>query len=264
MAKKSNVPDGTVPGLPLEAGTLSRRRFLQALAALGASVALPGPIGEASAEAIDAAWARFVEAPWYFEVSEWGTIVDPGIAEPKTRSDVYDIGGWRPRDPEALIAEVESVPPLVSAFQCRAEDHWLELEAELEEFSRRSPRRAELRRLIEELSDPDDGWMAWIRHEGPAGIDRFWAFVQEWLAEPVDWRECDWFPIDWGCQGQAYRFFRDMDRELLDTLGVVIVEGDCPGSSYFAAEPRSGIEYANAAAERLGLPFRFRAEEVRS
>ena len=51
---------------------------------------------------------------------------------------------------------------------------------------------------------------------------------------------------------------------LCDALGVVIVEGDRPGSSYFAAELRNELADANAAAQRLGLPFRFRAEGVQS
>jgi hypothetical protein len=53
-------------------------------------------------------------------------------------------------------------------------------------------------------------------------------------------------------------FFQDMDGKMLDALGVAIVEGDHPGSTYFAAELRGKMEYANAVAEREGLPFRFR------
>jgi hypothetical protein len=53
-------------------------------------------------------------------------------------------------------------------------------------------------------------------------------------------------------------FFQDMDGEMLDALGVVIVEGDHPGSTYFAAELRGEMNVANAVAEREGLPFPFR------
>ena len=53
-------------------------------------------------------------------------------------------------------------------------------------------------------------------------------------------------------------FFQEMDGKMLDALGVVIVEGDHPGSTYFAAELRGKMEDANAVAEREGLPFRFR------
>jgi hypothetical protein len=49
-----------------------------------------------------------------------------------------------------------------------------------------------------------------------------------------------------------------MDGQMLDALGVVIVEGDHPGSTYFAAELRGAMKVANAVAEKEGLPFRFR------
>jgi hypothetical protein len=53
-------------------------------------------------------------------------------------------------------------------------------------------------------------------------------------------------------------FFQDMDGKMLDALGVVIVEGDHPGSTYFAAELRGAMKEANSVAETEGLPFRFR------
>jgi hypothetical protein len=52
------------------------------------------------------------------------------------------------------------------------------------------------------------------------------------------------------------RFFRD-DFEYGDDFDIVVVEGDCPGSSYFAAELRMSIEDANDLAEGMGLPIRF-------
>ena len=264
MAKTANVLGAAVWDLTLEASTVSRRRFLQALAALGASIALPVPVEQASAQVIDAAWSKAVEAPWHFSVNEWGTIVARALPSRRSGPMSSMWRTWRLRDPEDLICEVESVPPLLSAFQSRTEDHCLELEAELDGLSRRSLRRAQMQQLLEELSDPDDGWMGWIRHEGTAGIDQFWEFIEQWLAEPVDWNESDWFPRDWDGQGQAYRFFQGLDPDVRDALGIVVVEGDHPGSDYFAAELRSGIDGANAKATELGLPFRFRPEGVRS
>ena len=37
-----------------------------------------------------------------------------------------------------------------------------------------------------------------------------------------------------------------------------MVEGEHPGSTYYAAELRKPVHEANATAEDLGLPFRFR------
>ncbi len=57
-------------------------------------------------------------------------------------------------------------------------------------------------------------------------------------------------------RGQALCFFRD-EFEDNDLFDIVIVEGDCPGSSYFAAELRMNIEQANALAAECAVPIRF-------
>ena len=56
----------------------------------------------------------------------------------------------------------------------------------------------------------------------------------------------------------AYRFFSSMDYADIRTLGVKVIEGECPGSTYFAAELRIPIEEANARAEAAGIPVRFK------
>ena len=73
----------------------------------------------------------------------------------------------------------------------------------------------------------------------------------------MDWSQSEWFPVDWGAQGSAFRYFSSMEYEVLEKLGIVIVEGDRPGSTYFAAELRQPIADANEAAAKLALPFRF-------
>ena len=60
-------------------------------------------------------------------------------------------------------------------------------------------------------------------------------------------------------QARAMAFFNVTAAGVAQELGVEIVEGEHPGSSYFAAELRNDIDDANATAEQLGLPFRFRA-----
>ncbi len=214
---------------------MNRRQFLQTLASLGASFSIPAVLQTASAAQVDEAWVEALANPWFFEVGEFGAIVEPGVPEPRIRSDVFSVWDREPRDPEHLISEVEGIEPLASAFQGLAADEGDEL-------------------------DPDDGWKALVRRDGKAGIDRYWEFIERWLDEPIDWGESDWFPSDWHGQGKALAFFQGMDGDTLHEIGVVIVEGDCPGSSYFAAELRNELEDANAAAQRLGLPFRFRAE----
>jgi hypothetical protein len=52
-------------------------------------------------------------------------------------------------------------------------------------------------------------------------------------------------------------FFESLPFETLDALGVEIVEGDHPGSTYIAAELHSTVDEGNEAAQGLGLPIRF-------
>ena len=48
------------------------------------------------------------------------------------------------------------------------------------------------------------------------------------------------------------------DDKTLDALGVEIIEGKHPGSSYYAAELRQDVDYANEVAREMGWEFRFR------
>ncbi len=73
----------------------------------------------------------------------------------------------------------------------------------------------------------------------------------------MNWNATEYWPRDWSGQGAAMQFFESMDDEMLDALGVVIVEGEHPGPSYYAAELRQPMADANAMAEALDLPFRF-------
>ena len=119
--------------------------------------------------------------------------------------------------------------------------------------------RKQIQKIIHDLeSDPDNGWQNWITLQGKPGLDRFKQEIDSWLIEPVDHMQSEWFPLDYGSQGQAKSFFEVLDRGSLEALQVVIVEGEHPGSSYYAAELRQSVDEANAQAELLGFPFRFK------
>ena len=123
---------------------MNRRQFLQTLASLGASFSIPAVLQTASAAQVDEAWVEALANPWFFEVGEFGAIVEPGVPEPRIRSDVFSVWDREPRDPEHLISEVEGIEPLASAFQGLAADEGDEL-------------------------DPDDGWKALVRRDGQGG-----------------------------------------------------------------------------------------------
>ncbi|WP_312260634.1 hypothetical protein [Limnohabitans sp.] len=59
---------------------------------------------------------------------------------------------------------------------------------------------------------------------------------------------------------EAKRYFEDYPSEILDEIGVEVIDGEHPGSTYFAARLKRKIDIseANKVAKKLGLPFRFK------
>lgn len=55
----------------------------------------------------------------------------------------------------------------------------------------------------------------------------------------------------------AFDFFSDIGCDLLEMIGLDLIEGRRPGDDTQVAELTGSIEAANAAAEKLGLDFRF-------
>lgn len=62
----------------------------------------------------------------------------------------------------------------------------------------------------------------------------------------------------------AYRFFSAMDYADIRTLGVKVIEGEFPGSTYFEAELQLPIDEANARAEAAGIPIRFKLKGTKA
>jgi hypothetical protein len=109
------------------------------------------------------------------------------------------------------------------------------------------------------LEDEDFGWKEWIRLEGESGLSWFIDYIDEtWLPKELDWRHVDYFPSHYSGVAIAKEYFESLDYETLDALGVDIIEGEHPGSSYYAAELRQDIDHANQIARDMGLDFRFR------
>jgi hypothetical protein len=199
-----------------------------------------------------------------YEVAEHGTIARAGVAPPKTRADVFlDISPGTLRSTHDLITEVESCSPLADYFSRLATGHLEVIEAELDDEDCALGRieRLRLAYLAAALrDDPDTGWSEWVNHEGDPGLASFKEHIQDWLDDDINWNESDWFDNYESGQSAALALFSDLDASIREALGVVIVEGEHPGSSYFAAELRGVLAQANLKAHELGLDFRFRAE----
>jgi hypothetical protein len=239
---------------------INRRAFLQSLVLAGASYVLPAKATKAQ---VDKIWSDAQLNPWYFEVDDYGTLVDADINEPQVWADVFDITTSGNNKIKNLISEIEGCPPLSSYLNRALEDEIESLEEDLEhEESENSKEQKALLKKIGKLrefrDEYDEPWVDWIELEGENGISKFNKLIDEWLSEPVDWMQSEFFPARSGPQGAALGFFQDQPYEVLDALGVVVVEGEHPGSTYYAAELKSDIDDANNAAIAAGIPVRFK------
>lgn len=236
---------------------LNRRAFLQALIGMGAAVVLPA---RATARQVDPVWKSLLASLWHFEVDDHGTILESDAVTPRINADVYDIWVEGLDTPQDLVREVECHDELRRRFVHLAGCARDEALHDAEDSDDPAARRA-ARRLLALIEDPDRDWADWVLTSGAQALPGFQAHIAEWLQQGVDWRQMEFWPAGWSAQGGALRFFQGLDNEVLDELGVVIVEGEHPGSSDYAAELRNDIAQANASATLLGLPFRFRHED---
>ena len=242
---------------------LNRRELLLALTGLGATIAFSGSLSRATDLQVEGVWDAMAKDPWYFEVSDHGTIVESDNDEPEINSDVYEsISVAYLKTPQDVVDEVNSCEELRCHFVNLASNELEQVESDLDDEDLEKSQRKALLKLRTALQDEDEGWRDWVILSGKKGVPRFRDAIEEWLGEPVNWTYIDSWPHGWSGQGRALSFFRDLDFQTTDALGVQIIEGDHPGISYYAAELRCDIADANTAAEKLGLPFRFRKEKV--
>ena len=110
--------------------------------------------------------------------------------------------------------------------------------------------------MLVALCDEDFGWRNWITAEVEAGLGWFIGQVEAWLEETASDDE----QTAQQCSGVALakRYFECLGNKTMDALGVQIIEGEHPGSTYYAAELRQDIDYANQVARDSGLACRFR------
>lgn len=214
--------------------SISRRKFLQGLAAFGAAVVMPSI--DASESEINQVWEKLLTEPITFEVDEYNTISMPWIKFPETNADIYYDVNTAVESTDQLLSEIQSYSQLsdriASEFEymacCPGENT-----------------------LVDELVQKDLGWEEWILK---GNLNEHIAQVESWLNESIDW---DYAPVTVGPVGEAYQYFNNFAWSTHEDLGIVVIEGEHPGSSYYAAELRVPLEEANNRAQSLGLPIRF-------
>ena len=219
---------------------MNRREFLKSLAGLGASVLVPVDLSAASASQLDAVWAAANRTPAVFSVASWGTLSIGDYEEPGSRAEMYGIEAeWSNR--EELAEVIRSNWHLESI----AEDVVVDCAEESDDTG----------------ETPE--WEEWLAKAPEDDVNWLESRIRKWLDDKPDvGAEYEWLPPmnTLTPESRAYSFFKLQDDELLDALGIVFVEGDHPGSTYFGAEFHGDIDEANRIAESEGIPIRFVAE----
>ncbi len=200
-----------------------------------------------------------------FKVEHGGTLRMANFAELTTRADFYEsvADSWSGSQVD-LVDAMEECQPLAWAVHSIYDRFRSELVADLEAAQRAGRgykrRLAKLKARLKPLPDePEEGAADWLLGLTTREFEsQVVTEIDGWFGEPPDWTfEDDYLPECSTAQGAALEYFRDMTRDELKTLGVEVVEGEHPGSTYYAAELRKGIDEANRAAELGDIPVRF-------
>jgi hypothetical protein len=245
---------------------MNRREFLKSLSAAGYALDLPVGIEiEAASDAsIQKAWQGLLANADVFDVEENGALSIPDFGNPKVRADLYFVSTRHIKSASDLASEAGSCQPLVWRLQQDYEEFRNDLVERLNDESLPSAERKQLQlELARWVEEPEEGVIDWLKTLDVNAVENFRRKIDDWLAEEPDWAfEEDYFEECPDGRSAAMKYFQEQSLDDLHLLGVVIVEGDCPGSSYYAAELRKDIYEANLVAQRAGIPIRFVPHEI--
>ena len=185
----------------------------------------------------------------YFEVDKYGTIRYVDFYEIKTRDDAFDLSfEYDVATPATLVDAAEKCSPL----------QW-EIESFYTEY-RENPAHPD--RLDSMPEEREEEWAKWLLSIDDKTFYCLRERIKKWLSGEPRWSTEDDYIDYWKMnEGAVFRFFENETGDVLDALGVEIIEGDRPGSNYRGAELCIPIEEANAIAEAKGLSYRFRKAE---
>ena len=165
-----------------------------------------------------------------------------------------------------ITIQIADVPPLLELIRSRICNAVEDFEQDLQDVCEGDDdlpdndfdeRMSELEVLREIAEDEAEGWSTWLERLDTPELAELVAEIRAWLQKPIDWCMQDDSPTDRGPQGVALHYFEDLDEDVLEALGIRLVYGDSPGSSYYAAELERDIGTANQVALAAGLNLRF-------
>jgi hypothetical protein len=158
--------------------------------------------------------------------------------------------------PESILAASTGCQPLWDILECAYFEYRKNLQSEADTLKdsqdpAKQDRHIELNAKLKNLPPQcGKGLAQWIKQLNEKQFGLLQAKATEWSRRPPGNDEEDG-------QEAALNYFRDLDSDICELLGVSIIEGDHPGSSYFAAELDNSIEDANKIAIEHGIQIRF-------
>ena len=209
--------------------------------------------------------AKAKESAIDFEVNSSGTLSLSNFTELEIRSEFYDSvsDSWS-TSPADLAEAMDECPPLAWAVHAIYSEIREEIQFDFDAIAEQSgiwmkrsnALKVRLNAMPEETEEGAESWLLTLTNS--EFEEHVVPEIEKWFNSPPNWNwEDDYLPMNSTSQGAALEFFQAMDGDDLDLIGVVIVMGEHPGSTYYAAELKIDLETANKAAIKVGIPVRF-------
>jgi hypothetical protein len=220
-----------------------------------------GRIGEA--EITGASYASKPAHATEFLVHDGSTLAMAGIEPPSTRAEAYDLAPDRLTEADDLLTTAEDCPPFAWLLHREYDGTRDELASAIAIPDTPPQQRARQAAALAAMpADPEAGLSDWLASRTKAQLRPLLRTVRRWLNQAPDWsQEDDYLPAHTSAQGAALHFFHAMPPADRAALGIVIVEGEHPGSSYYAAELHNDPATANQTAIKRGLGVWFTATQ---
>ena len=199
-----------------------------------------------------------------FIVTDSGTLSLYGYKSPETRKEAYNISSNDFLTPSGLAFEADIHQPVLWQLQHLFYDWRKDEILKLSVSSKDAIRLREFEiRWDEDYLDEVTNVTYWLESLTKDQFSSISKNMHNWGLDHPSGDDDEYIYEPMSGQDMAYQMFSDgCYSGESEILGIEIVEGDHPGSSYIAAELLTPDDLANKKSEELDLDFRFRKAGV--